>query len=242
MAKDYIPVNNGEFMAFQTNLNNEVAANGVAWSIPADEVTALNTWSTGYAPLFQAILNKNTRTREQVIAHDAYREDYVAFLRAFCQSFLTNNMVIPISERVAMGLNPRGLNPRSERPEILTAPIPSLTPLGGGMVRLSFKVAASSKRTARHPDSNGVEVFYKLEPLNAAQAVVNDSVEEGEMVINPTVEDVAFLNMFSTRARFVHEYGVDNIGKRLTIYARWVNTSEPKKSGPYSATTSMVIS
>lgn len=243
MSKDYIPGNNGEFMAFQSNLNTQVTANTVAWGIPAAEATALTTWSTGYDPLFQAILNKNQRTREQVIAHDVYKKDYVEFLRTFCQSFLTNNLLIPVSERVAMGLNPRGLNPRTERPDILTAPIPSLTPLGGGMVRFSFKVAESNTRTARHPDSNGVEVFYKLEPVTAPEPVtINDTVEEDEIVINTETETKPYLSKFSTRARFVDEFGLDNIGKRLTVYARWINTSEPSKNGPFSATISMVVS
>lgn len=241
MSKDYIPSNNNEFMAFQTNLNEEVTANAVAWNIPAAEATALDTWSTGYAPLFNAIINKNTRTREQVIAHDEYRADYEAFLRPFCQGFLVNNTLIPISERAAMGLNPRGLNPRSERPAITSAPIPSLKPLGGGMVKFSFKVAESVSRTARHPDSNGVEVFYKLESLVQQPVVLNDGLMEEEPVAVQD-DDNGFENQFSTRAQFISELGLEHVGQRLSVYARWVNTSDPSKNGPYSSTISMVVS
>lgn len=158
MSKDYIPSNNSEFMAFQANLNSEVAANATVWNIPTVEVTALDTWSLGYGPLFEAITNPRTRSQEQVIAHDAYRKDYVAFLRPFVQGFVVNNTLIPISERAAMGLNPRGLNPRSERPAITTSPITDLKSLGGGLVRFAFRVEASNSRSARQPDSNGVEV------------------------------------------------------------------------------------
>ncbi len=242
MPRNYIPNNNSDFMAFQENLNTEVTANATAWNIPTAEATALSTWSTGYGPYFAAIVNKNTRTREQVIAHDEYRADYVAFLRPFCQGFLVNNTLIPISERAAMGLNPRGLNPRSERPAITTAPIPSLVPMGGGMVKFSFKVAESNLRVARHPESNGVEVYYKLESLVEQPQPMNDVLIEEEGPSSAADDDKGFETHFSTRAQFTDELGLENVGKRLSIYARWVNTSDPSKNGPYSSTISMVVS
>lgn len=242
MPRDYIPSNNSDFMAFQATINAEVTANAVTWSIPATEATALDTWSTGYQPLFEAIVNKNTRSREDVIAHDAYRKNYVAFLRPFCQGFLTNNPVIPIGERVAMGLNPRGLNPPSKRPDIDSAPITALTPMGGGMVKFSFKVAASDKRTARHPDSNGVEVFYKLEDLAPVNAPLNDALLEEDLVVNAENADSDYDHIFNTRAQFKQELGLENVGKRLTVYARWVNTTDSSKNGPYSTITSLVVS
>lgn len=237
-VRDYIPTNNSAFMAFQQNINAQVTANAATWNVPAAEATLLNTWSTGYEPLFESILNKNTRTRQQVLAHDEYRKDFEAFLRPFCQGFLVNNILIPLSERAAMGLNPRGLNPRTERPIITSAPIPSLKPLGGGMVRFSFKVADSNSRTARHPDSNGVEVYYRLEDQVVPPQPVNDALIEEEQ----TADNAHFDNHFSTRARFINDLGLDNIGKRLVLYSRWVNTSDPSKNGPYSSTVSIVVS
>ena len=240
MTRDYIPSSASDFNSFQENLNEEVTANATAWNVPAPEVTALNTWSAGYEPKYNAIVNKNSRTREQVVAHDQYKSDFVAFLRPFCQSFLTNNLLIPVSERVALGLNPRGLNPPSERPAILSAPIPSMKPLGGGMVQFGFKVADSTSR-GRHPESNGVEVYYRLEPVNVGPQPINDSLVEEE-VSGTTGNEIPFEKAFNTRARFVSEMGLQNIGMRLNIYARWVNTSNPVKNGPYSSIISMVIS
>lgn len=241
MSRDYIPSSINDFMSFQDNLNTEVAANAATWNIPATEATALATWSAGYLPLFNAIVNKNTRTREQIIAHDQYRKDYVAFLRPFCQSFLTNNLLIPVSVRVALGLNPRGLNPPSTRQAITSSPIPSMKPLGGGMVRFGFKVADSNSTRGRHPESNGVEVYYRLEPVNVGQQTINDSLVEEEPT-GATSKDGTLDKAFNTRASFISELGLQNVGMRLSIYARWVNTSSPSKNGPFSSTISMVIS
>ena len=244
MTPKYIPSNNNEFMAFQGNLNNEVTANAATWNIPATEASQLTTWSTGYTPLFNAIVNKNARTREQVIAHNLYRKDYEQFLRSFCQAFLTNNPLIPMSERVALGLNPRGLNPPTKRPKITTAPIPSMLPLGGGMMRFSFKVEASDKRVGRHPDSNGVELYATITGgvPGPSPIVLNDGLVEEETVLKMDADDTNPHVYFSTRAQFVAELGLSNIGKTIAIYARWVNTTNPNLSGPYSVTISRVIS
>lgn len=244
MAKDYIPYNNNDFNNFQTYLNEQVTANSVAWNIPAAEQTALDTWSTGYAPLYKAILNLDTRTRAQVMAHDEYRDDYVGFLRPLCQGYLTNNPLIPISDRVAMGLNPRGLNPPSERPSILTAPILELKALGGGLVRFAFKVEASNTRSARQEDSNGVEVFYKLQS-QVAEAVPVLAEGDEPTSDNPSdngLPSEGYEKMFSTRARFIHQLPIQDIGKTLHVYARWVNTSDATKNGPYSMVLATVVS
>jgi hypothetical protein len=250
MSKDYIPRNNSKFMSFQDYLNAQVTINAAAWNVPAAEATALSTWSAGFEPLFFTITNKTTRSRGQVIAFDNYRKDYVAFLRPFCQGYLVNNPLIPMSDRVAMGFSPRGLNPRTERAKITTAPVTGLKALGGGLVRFSFKVEASNKRSARQADSNGVEVYYKLlsqpqkvEPIvvleDSLEAAADNGVNTGADAGLPTD---GYKNMFSTRARFVHQFSIGDIGKTLHVYARWVNTSDATKSGQVSMVSITVVS
>ena len=108
------------------------------------------------------------------------------------------------------------------------------------MVRFTFKVENSNKRIGRHPDSNGVEVFYKMEPAVAPPLVLNDSLVE-EMPTR-TANVVEYKQLFNTRAQFIQELGRDAEGQRLSVYARWVNTSDPSKSGPFSTTVSVVVS
>ncbi|MDB4655923.1 hypothetical protein OAE48_03650 [Flavobacteriales bacterium] len=246
MSRDYIPSNNNDFFNFQDFLNVEVTTNATAWNIPAAEQTALDNWSIGYAGVYKNITNVETRTRQDVLAHDEYKLDYIAFLRPFCQGYLVNNPLIPISERVAMGLNPRGLNPPSQRPKITTAPVSGLKALGGGLVRFAFKVEDSNKRSARQEDSNGVEVFFKLvsqaskpEPI----VVLEDSLTaETEKAADSGLPTDDYKNMFSTRARFVKQLEIADIGKTMHVYARWVNTSDATKNGPFSMVSTMVVS
>lgn len=253
MSKSYIPSNDGEYNDFQEALVGEVNANATAWGIDAADVTELNQWSSDYAPIYKAIKNKEKRTPEQVMAHREFRKLYDPFLRGFCQSFLTNNKRIPISERKAMGLNPRGANAPSERKKITTAPIVSLQSLGGGMLKFGFKVAASNKRTGKHPESNGVMVYYRLlsskDPIPAPPVVLPVGPEppapdDGDSSSKPSGLPTTdgFMPVFSPRASFTRQLQLEDIGKILHVYAQWVNTSDAAKNGPFSMVATVVVS
>ena len=263
-AKPYIPSNNDDFHHFEEKIDTDVTANAAAWGVPASQVSLLNDWSTGYQPVFNAIVNEETRTKQQVLAHKTYKKNYVKFLRPFCQSFLTNNLSIPIDERKAMGLNPRGINPPAKRPAITTAPVSEIKPLGGGKVRFRFKVSQSN-RVGKHPDSNGVEIFYKLVASGGSQPVPppqpptppappappivpitpegNSSNQASNSSANsglPTQD--GYQTYFSTRASFTKQLPLSDIGKTLYVYAQWVNTSNPSNSGQFSMVTVLVVS
>lgn len=256
-AKDYIPGNINDFFVFQLNLNAQVTANAVAWNIPATEATQLDALSVAFGPISQAVSNEETRTRQQLLAYKTYRKDYVAFLRPFCQSFLSNNVVIPVDVRKALGLNPRGVNPRTERTDILTAPILAMQPLGGGKVRFSFRVAASNTRTARHPESNGVMIYYKyatgstpLPPVPPVLPTANSETTETQSFElsnsdsdnNGLPTEDGYKTFFSTRASFFSQLALSDIGRTMHVYAQWVNTSDQSKNGPFSMVGTLIIS
>ncbi len=255
MSKPYIPSNDSEFNDFQDNINTEVTANGATWGIIATQITTLSQWSTDYAPLFLAIKFKDKRTPEQVLAHREYRKLYDPFLRKFCQSFLTNNINIPVSERKAMGLNPRGVNPSSERPKILTSPVTQLIPMGGGSIRFRFKVSQSN-RVGRHKDSDGVEIFFKIVATGGLQPAPppppptpptpptppssGNATTKQENTGLPTKD--GYETYFSPKASFVKQLPLSDIGKTLYVYAQWVNNSNPTKSGPFSMVSAVIVS
>jgi hypothetical protein len=246
MNKDYIPKNIDKFNNFQNYLNGQVITNATPWNVPAAEQTALDTWSQNYVPLYKNVSNLETRSREQVLAYNEYRTDYVAFLRPFCQGYLVNNPLIPVSERVAMGLNPRGLNPPSKRPHITTSPILKLKAMGGGLVRYSFSVEDSKSRSARQADSNGVEVFFKLLSQTPKSADAPVLVAEEDINPNNSAESglptEGYNTFFNTHARFTKQLALSDIGKTLHVYARWVNTSDETKNGPFSMVSATVVS
>lgn len=248
----YIPSNDGEFHDFQKEVNSQVSANAANWGISPAKADELNTWSTGYEPYYLAIKYKKKRTPEQIDAHKVYRRQYEPFLREFCQSFLTNNMLIPVSERRAMGLNPRGYKKRSERPQITSAPITELKALGGGLMRFRFRVS-DSKRVGRHRYSDGVEIYFKIQEIGGGRIIdppapieptaINtagaDSGSSKTVLGLPTKD--GFDTDFSTKASFKRQLPMADIGKMLYVYARWINTSDPQKSGSFSMVATVII-
>lgn len=227
---DYIPDNNDDFEKFESTLSSAVQTNAVLWNIPAGEAAELNTWSTDYAPLYDAIKNENYRTRQQLIDHDVYKRDYVQFIRGFVQSFVVNNKLIPMGTRVGLGLHPRGLNPRTPRPNIVTIPIQFMKPMGGAAVKFTFKIEESAKRVARHPDSNGVRMYYRF-VAPGAPLPTTKADEDGS----------GFEEFFSTRAQFRKTFAQDKKGHTLQIQSQWVNTSDESKSGQLSDLLGTVI-
>jgi hypothetical protein len=264
-AKDYIPRPNEDFKLFEGYVVTVITPNAAAWNIPAVQSALLTTWSLGYLPLYNAIAIKSIRTQQQVTAHDVYRKDYESFLRKFLQGFVVNNILIPVDERTAMGLNPRGLNPRSARPKITTPPIPYLQPKGGGSMRFRFQMEETGGRPKRHPDSDGVDVYYCIldqdAPPPAAPVVVESQPAppangntaaaptlmsaKGSIRVNAVNTDQTedgYEIYFSTRAQFTKQLNIADRGKVLHIYARWVNNVKPENSGPFSSVVKSIIS
>jgi hypothetical protein len=85
-------------------------------------------------------------------------------------------------------------------------------------------------------------VYHKIESQVLQPQPLNDVLIDEGGAAEPPEDKAVYENSFKTRANFTKKLGRDNIGKRLTVYARWVNISSPDKNGPYSATVSMVIS
>jgi hypothetical protein len=242
--KKYMPSSNNDFIIFEGEIVDVIVPNAVTWNIPAAQVATLQTWSVGYAPLFNAIKNTANRTHMQIVAHNVYRKQYEAFLRTFIQSFVVNNILIPVDQRVGMGLNPRGYNPRSKRPKIETVPVISLRPLGGGLMRFSFRVIDTDGRSKIHPDSDGVEIYFEILTSEAdmSEAPVTEVNKKAVSILGTSQTESGFDTHFSTRAIFRKQLSIDDKGKTLYIYARWVNNTNPELSGNFSAVTSAVIS
>lgn len=234
---DYIPSKLKAYYDWQENLVDTVTSNATTWGIDTTVLNELQANAATYKPLYMAIKNKPTRTAQQVSAHDVYKKTYTKYLRTFVQAELVNNPLIPIDALVGMGLNPH-LYIRTERPKITDKP--SIVPenVGGGEVRFRCTQPGIDSK-GRHPESNGIELFYVLESVaakvNPVDPVPSESAE-------PKPEDAFLPSIFSTRANFIHGFGVNHVGKVLRVYGRWVNTADRAKSGPCCNAVSLVIS
>lgn len=258
---DYISSSAIQFNQFQGDLHTAVTLNAVQWGISAPLLGEFTQWSTNYVAFYSQVSIKDKRTKEALDNYKAFVVDYVFFLRSFVQGSLVNNALIPIGTRGALGLNPRGLSPRQPKEKITTEPIVKLIPLGGGLVRFNFKVDAASRLAHMHPDSNGIAIYYRFSSIGnpaplpppvtsslGAPVLTHEEGEETDMVVTrdsradnglPTTEGYELY--VSTRAQFMLQFSLSDIGKMLHVYARWINSSKPQNSGNFSNVSSMLI-
>jgi len=257
---DYIPPKISAFNKFQSDLYTALAANAVAWGILPTMLTVFAQWSTDYALHYNKVSVKDKRTKEDLDNYKAFLVGYVAFLRSFIQSSVVNNPLIPIGTRGALGLNPRGLTPRQPKEKITTVPIVKLIALGGGLMRFNFKVDTASRIAHMHPDSNGIAIYYRFStignpaplpppmvsnlgtpPIIEAADEDNTRIDEETRADNGLPTPDGYELYVSTRAQFSLQLGMDNIGRMLHVYARWVNSSKPENNGNFSMVSSILI-
>lgn len=221
IAKDYIPRGNGEFDTFQLNIAKAVVANGTAWKIPADEVTALQSSSTQYGNLYKIISNKNNRTKSQVDAYNNFRKTYESDLRLFVNGFMRSNKNVPSSILSALGIKQRGRR-RKQRSQIITAPIVFIHTLGSMRLKFLCRIESHIGKASIHPEADGIELRYIIgsEPQVAAEKLTHH---------------------FSKKAKFMMEFGDEHRGKKIYVYARWKNEVHEWQSGPWCRLVEAVI-
>jgi len=234
MNNDYIPGGNGPFHEWQQFLTDRVTANGAAWNIQQSVIDEQTTQNAVYNMLYANIKIKHVRTQQQVDAHTVGRRSYTTFLRQLVQGYLVNNPLITFDEKRAMGLNPR--DGRGKREKIVEIPMVRLMALGGAFMRFEVRMPGTSGRARMHPQANGVElrVYFTKGGSSAPRPA-----EEGQQVPLP-MEAREVHTVLRTRAVFIEETEMQ--GCTMHVQARYVNTIDPEKSGPWCNEVTMVVS
>ena len=241
IRRDYIPGNPATFNNWSETLYAFALAQA-ATIIPAAQMAAFTAIRAQYLPLWTAYSNEGTRTKQQAIDYRAFiKNDYVPFLRAFVQGYVVNNIEIPIGTRVGLGLSPRGANPRQAKPVIKAIPTMSVSPLGGGKVSFGF-TPSGNKRTGILTEADGITLFFRTASgKQPVEVTINDGLVPLESVTR-TELDGPVESYYSTKARFTLQFARELVGTFLEVYARWTNSSDPSKNGPFSSTIKVVIS
>jgi hypothetical protein len=214
MVKYFKDLENAAFHTFFKYLREQVSLNQAAWNIPLANVTALAGEFTTYDPLYLAIVNKQTRTPQQVDDHTAGRTVAENFIAPFANEFIINNSNISNSTKEALGFNPHDTE-RHERPQIEGVPFAGLDALPGSRIEFTNRTQSDASRASMHPDADVVEVRYMVGTQPPA-----------------TVSDCP-LKEISTKAKFAIGLPPAQAGQKIFAFVRWRNNSEPEKSGPY---------
>jgi len=214
-TKSYIPGEDNPFNTWQNNLVDTVTANSAIWNIQPARLADLQGERTTYQPLYNAIINKNDRTKAQVTAHRTGRKKYMKFLRQFVREHLAHNSALSDGDRIGIGLTVRKSH-RSVRVPINDPPLLRLDSLQGCILQVSCRRDKDENRTSMHPDADDVEVRY----------ILSDTPIESVTACNQIV--------ISTRSRFILRFEQLDAGKYCYAFARWRVASHAAKNSAWS--------
>ncbi len=150
--------------------------------------------------------------RTRVPRKDSEFDQYITGSRAH---LLTQPAPVPVSVPPSGTVNILELDETfADGTPITTAPDASFTPLEGAKIRQHLRVDEDASRASIHPLSDAWERVYKIgspAPANPAACPLKD---------------------VGSKALTTFNAGMDNDGKKLYAFFRWINMSNPANNGP----------
>jgi hypothetical protein len=215
MAKrrDYIPSKLDEFVPYQATMCKLVQEHHKAWGIPKKVANEFKERREEYEALQKKADNTMMRSRLDTQNHDRLRKEYIRYIRGVAQQYLAHNTAVSAGHKGTMGLVVTLVRRRNLK-AIIEAADCFPKGLGGGMVRFSCQVFGVGGRPKLHPECHMVEVEYML-LMEPTTMETKDFVADGRHM--------------STKAQF--KLTVGQAGQWIHTRARWINTTDPGRSG-----------
>lgn len=193
------------------------------WEIPEADTAVVVEGQAIYQPYYDAWSDEDARNTTIIENHKREHKIYVTKIREYVAENLRNNSNLNTGNLAALGLTVPDTEPTA-KPQLEDRPIVIAEMKGGALLKLQFRIAQDSTRPSMHPDAHALELKYQIggtEPVNA----------------EATNQSVSF-----TKSRHTLQLGVANAGQYFYGFARWINTSDNSKSGPYSVLIKIIIS
>jgi len=198
-------------------------ANWENWVIPQSDMAVVVNGQTTYQPFHDDWSDEDSRNDTIIENHKREHEKYLKLIRNFIAQWLRNNSKLNSGNLASLGLTVPD-TVRTAKPQIEDRPLVMAEMKGGALLKMQFRIGEDSDRPSKHPSAHALELKYQIggtEPLNA----------------DATNRSVTF-----TKARHSLQLDVANAGQYFYGFARWINTSENSKSGPYSVLIKIIIS
>ncbi len=222
MADGIFPKKDAEFNTYFGTVTPYLTANATRLNVSSGNVTALGTLKTSWDIKYPQSQDPNTATKTIIDEKTDLRLDIEDLLRSIYGDIPKS--ALTTADRNTLNLKER--KPGAPRPQIETAPSVILQALGNLRVRLSFRVEDNESRPSIHPESDGLEL----------KAMTGNTPPKG-------FNDSGLTSLISSKARFIHIFEDSQLaGQTFYIYARWINKTDAKKSGPWSLLAQVVIS
>jgi len=216
MKQDIIKKKDTDFDIQQDSIMKALTTNAVAWGIPNATIALLTASQTTWNAAWLAAKDKGMRTPSDVQAKKNARTDYVANLRPALQAYVQKNPLVTNADRVAMGVPP--LNKTRKRSAVpTTVPQVDLKIGNGNIIHIFFKQGVDEQGVGRRGKPDGV---------SHAEVAINI----GDPA--PASADDCLTHLHKGRSPYQLQTTPADVGKRLYVFARWVNPRH--EPGPWT--------
>lgn len=218
-AKDYIPVNDKEFLEWLKNLYVYLMARFSAWLIPSPQLT-LEAPMTAFEAALAKLADPNYGKVDMERKKEA-RKVCEKACRVYVQGYLARNPAIADEDRVAMGL-PVYKTTKSARP--LPETVPELEVDTGTPRRhkVHYRDRGSGRR-GKPAGVSGIEIRWAIldhYPVSVEELTKSD---------------------FDTATPWINDFDEADRGKKVYYCGRWEAPAEGGK-GPYGEIVEAVVS
>lgn len=198
-------------------------ANWQNWEIPEADTAVIVNGQATFQPFYDDWSDESNRTPTMTEDHKREHKIYENLIREYVGENLRKNTNLDTGDLTELGLTVPDTEP-TDKPQLEDRPLVGAEMKGGGLLKLQFRIADDSTRPSMHPDAHALELKYQIggtEPVNAAATNKSDTF---------------------TKSRHNIQLDTADAGQFFYGFARWINTSESSKSGPYSVIIKIIIS
>ncbi len=212
----------GDLVTFPP-VGGEAPANWDIWEIPEADTAVVVDGQATYQPFYDDWSDEDKRNPTIVENHKREQGIYEKLIREYVNENLRNNSNLDTGDLSGLSLTVPDTE-RTDKPQLEDRPLVAAEMKGGALLKMQFRIAEDSTRPSMHPDAHALELKYQIggtEPVNAAATNKSDTF---------------------TKSRHSIQLDTADAGQFFYGFARWINTSDKSKSGPYSVIIKIIIS
>ena len=213
-------------------------SNGTRLTLNAAESAQWNTKRVFWRDtLYPKYADENQRTKTVVKDVALYMKSFRTFANPLLDKMASCGFATTADETNLKFVVFKDTTP-TPKGKINDVPYVQITPLGLGEVKMRSRTSEDATRSSRHPLSDGIEYKYLIVPESAGTSKPPATTSPGSpstpAAIGMVLPEDCTNSVVSKKALSTIALGSTASGKRLLLYARWVNLSNPANSGPWT--------
>ena len=221
MADGRFPKKDADFNDYINIAIPYITTEAARLGIAAGDITDIGNDLTNWNVVYPNSQNPNVATKTIISDKTDLRGLIETRLRKIYDDI--PNSVLISKDRTTLNLPERDTVP-TPRGAINDIPFAGAKSTGGGIINNRVRTASDASRASRHELADGVEVKYQIggdDPPATAADCTN--------------------SLISKKAIFKLDAGQANATKRIYLFYRWVNLSNPANNGPWTNLIQTVI-